>query len=438
VFTVSLLDSFFSEQFAQLQVTMTAYFRLFTLVIGLSLCGLLATAAKAEEIVKIGVLAAMSGPFAEYGLDARRGAEMALAEFEGRAGGKPVRLVFEDGKAAPGSVGERAQKLLTESAAEIIIGPLSGGEGRALKAFAKTAPAITFLNGASAARDLTLVDPAANFFRFTTDAAQWMAGLGRYAYFDKGYRRVVTLGENYSFPYTQVMGFLVEFCGVGGRVAELYWLPLSDKPFAAISAQMADIEADAIFVALDGNNTANFLEQYWQAGGELPIIGGSVTFDPFLLGSNSLYHARLPGAISASPLTDGDQGRNWRQFVSAYRERYPSAPSLPSLYAFNYYVNTMAALLALDEIDGDLSGGQQEMREALAELSFDTPTGHVSLDQNRQAIANNYVIEIALGEDDRLHHEVAYVATNVDQTLGLGRQRYLALGTPGPQTPSCP
>ena len=424
---------------------MTLYFRLLTLVIGISVCAASATA-KAEEIVNIGVLAAMSGPFAEYGLDARRGAEMALAEFEGRAGGNPVRLVFEAAegapegvpKGAPEGVAERAQKLLTESGAEIIIGPLSGGEGRALKDFAKSVPAITFLNGASAARDLTLVDPAANFFRFTTDAAQWMAGLGRYAYVDKGYRRVATLGENYSFPYTQVMAFLVEFCGAGGSVAQYNWLPLSDKPFAAISAQLAAIEADAIFVALDGHNTANFLEQYWKSGGQLPIIGGSVTFDPVLLGSNSLYHSRLPGAISASPLTDGDQGRRWRQFVSAYRDLYPSAPSVPSLYAFNYYVNTKAALLALDEVDGDLSDGQEDMREALAELSFDTPTGHVSLDQNRQAIANNYVFEITLGEDDRLHQEVAFIATEVDQTLGLGRERYLALGAPGPHTPSCP
>ena len=414
---------------------MTVFIRLFTLLIGIILC---ATAPRAEDAVKIGVLAAMSGPYAEYGQDARRGAELALAEFDGRAGGRPIELIFETGDGAPEKVAARAEQLISEAGGEIIIGPLSGGEGKALKAFAKSSPAITFLNGSSAARDLTLLDPAANFFRFTTDAAQWMAGLGRYAYFDKGYRRVVTLGENYSFPYMQVMGFLVEFCGMGGRVAELYWLGLSDKPYAAISAQLSAIKADAIFVALDGSNTADFLEQYWKDGGTLPIIGGSVTFDPTLLGSNSLYHARLPGAISASPLADGDQGRRWQQFVSAYQARYPAAPPVPSLFAFNYYVNTKAALLALDAVDGDLSGGQQALRQALAALSFDTPAGHVSLDENRQAIANNYVVEIVLGADKRLRHEVAYVATNVDQTLGLGRERYLALGAPGPKTPSCP
>jgi len=413
--------------------------RLATLLIAFFLIGgTPAIGAKADDGIKIGVLAEQSGSYGAYGRDAKRGAEMALAEFDGRAGGKTVELVFEAGDTAPGSVGQRAQRLIGEAGAQLIVGPLTGGDGRALKEFAKSAPGITFLNGASAARDLTLLDPAANFFRFTTDAAQWMAGLGSYAYFDKGYRRVVTLGENYSFPYTQVMGFLVEFCAMGGRAAELFWMPLSDKPYDAITAQMANIEADAIFVALDGNNTANFLEHYWKGGGKLPIIGGSVTFDPVLLGSNSLYHARLPGAIAAVPLSDGNDSRAWKEFTRVYRERYPDAGETPSLFAFNYYVNTKAALLALEEADGDLTDGQRELREELAELSFETPAGRVSLDENRQAIASNFVIEIALGEDKRLHQRVAKVVTGVDQTLGLGRERYLALGAPGPRTPSCP
>ena len=395
-------------------------------------------AARAEENIRIGIMAAMTGPYAEYGLEAKRGVELALHEFEGRAGGKNVELIFEVGDETSTLIAARAQDLISQHGADIIVGPLSGGEGLALKEYAKTMPEITFLNGASAARDLTFLDPAANFFRFTTDAAQWMAGLGRYSYFDKGYRRVVTLAENYSFPYTQVMGFLVEFCSLGGRVAEQIWLPLSDKPYAAVTAKLHTLQADAIFIALDGSNTANFLEQYWKDGGQLPIIGGSVTFDPVLLSSNSLYHTYLSGSISASPLADDDQGRDWQSFVADYRKHHPSAPPVPSIFTVDYYVNTKAALLALEEVDGELGYGQAEFRRALTELQFDTPAGRVSLDENRQAIANNYVIEVALGDDDRLRNEVAYVATQVDQTLGMGRERYLALGAPGPNTPSCP
>jgi branched-chain amino acid transport system substrate-binding protein len=91
--------------------------------------------------------------------------------------------------------------------ASVLVGPLSGDEGIAVKDYAKTHPEVTFINGTSAAQDTTLRDPAPKFFRFSTDGAQWMAGLGTYAFNDKGYKKVATVAEDYSFPYTQVFGW---------------------------------------------------------------------------------------------------------------------------------------------------------------------------------------------------------------------------------------
>ena len=71
-------------------------------------------------------------------------------------------------------------------ASQILVGPLSGDEGLAVKDYAKTQPDVTFINGTSAAQDTTLRDPAPNFFRFSTDGAQWMAGLGDYAFNEQG------------------------------------------------------------------------------------------------------------------------------------------------------------------------------------------------------------------------------------------------------------
>ena len=63
-----------------------------------------------------------------------------------------------------------------------MIGPLSGDEGIAVKNYAKTQPGVIFINGASAAQGATLQDPAPNFFRFYTDGAQWIVGLGAVAF----------------------------------------------------------------------------------------------------------------------------------------------------------------------------------------------------------------------------------------------------------------
>ena len=121
----------------------------------------------------------------------------------------------------------------------------------AIKDYLKTKPDVTVVNGTSAAQDTTLRDPAPNFFRFSTDGAQWMAGLGDYAYNTKGYKRVATLAEDYSFPYTQVFGFMAPFCKAGGHVVKKFWVPIGTKDFSSVIAAMPD-NIDAIYVVLGG------------------------------------------------------------------------------------------------------------------------------------------------------------------------------------------
>ena len=201
------------------------------------------------------------------GQDSMRGAELALKEAGYKAGGKKIEIIKGSSDASPDSAVKAARKLVEQDGVAILIGPLSGDEGIAVKDYAKTKPNVTFVNGTSAAQDTTLRDPAPNFFRFTTDGAQWMAGLGDYAYTVKKYKTVVTIAEDYSFPYTQVFGFMAGFCKAGGHVPEKFWVPIGNKDFSSIIAAIPD-KVDAIYVALGGADGVNFLTQYQQAGGQ--------------------------------------------------------------------------------------------------------------------------------------------------------------------------
>ena len=119
-----------------------------------------------------------------------------------------------------------------------MIGPLSGDEGRAVKDYAKTKPDVTFVNGASASQDFTLRSPADNVFRFSRRRGN--AGLGTYAYQVKGYKKVALVAEDYSFPYTQVFGFMAEFCKAGGKVVSKSWVPIGNKDFSSVIAAIPD------------------------------------------------------------------------------------------------------------------------------------------------------------------------------------------------------
>jgi branched-chain amino acid transport system substrate-binding protein len=320
---------------------------------------------------------------------------------------------------------------------QILIGPLSGDEGLAVKDYAKTQPNVTFVNGTSAAQDTTLRDPAANFFRFSTDGAQWMAGLGEYAFTAKGYKNVAVVAEDYSFPYTQVFGFMAGFCKAGGHVTSKSWVPIGNKDFSSVIASIPD-DVDAVYVALGGADAVNFLTQYQQAGGTAPLVGGSITVDQSVLGSEGKTKDVVIGTPSAGPISDTDDSPAWKKFVADYKAAFADGFPSPSLFAHGYYINTTAVLMALDAVGGDVSGDQAKFRDALSKLSFDTPTGKVSLDKNRNAVADIYLTEVTKLDDGKLYNKVVKVIPQVNQTLGIDEAEFLKLGAVGRENPACP
>ncbi len=393
-------------------------------------------AAQAQDSIKIGGLATLEGAFTVLGEDSMRGLELALQEHNYTAGGKKIELIKGSSDASPDSAIRAARKLVEQDGVPILIGPLSGSEGLAVKDYAKEHPNVTFVNGTSAAQDTTLRDPAPNFFRFSTDGAQWMAGLGEYVFNEKGYKRVVTVAEDYSFPYTQVLGFMLPFCELGGKVVDKYWVPIGNKDYSSIIAAIPT-DIDAIYVALGGADAVNFLTQYEQAGGEAPLIGGSITVDQTVLGSKGRQRNYVVGTPAAGPIADTWDDPRWKEFVAAYKAAFPDGFPSPSLFAHGYYINTKAVLLALDKINGDLSDGGAKLRETLVSLEFETPTGMVKLDENRQAIADIFLTEVIEGPDGNLLNEVVKVIPAVDQAMGMPRDQFLALGPVSRENPEC-
>ncbi|MDP6248626.1 MAG: ABC transporter substrate-binding protein [Candidatus Peribacteraceae bacterium] len=399
---------------------------------------LVANLVMAQGTIKMGSLATLEGAFTVLGEDSMRGVKMALNEFNYSVAGKKIQLITGSSDASPDSAIRATRKLVEQDGVQLLVGPLSGSEGLAIKDYAKTKPNVTFVNGTSAAQDTTLRNPADNFFRFSTDGAQWMAGLGEYAYKEKGYRSVAVLAEDYSFPYTQVFGFLEPFCRLGGKSAidARFWVPIGNKDYSSVIAALPD-DVDAIYVALGGADSVNFLTQYEQAGGELPLIGGSITVDQSVLGSKGKTRKFVIGTPAAGPISDTWKDSRWDKFVADYKKQFPDGFPSPSLFAHGYYINTKAALLGLLLVGGDLSDGGKKYRQALSSLTFDTPTGMVSLDERRNAIADIYLTEVIEGTGGNLMNKTIKVIPQVSQTFGMEYNKFLNYGQVGRENPRC-
>ena len=386
--------------------------------------------------IKIGVLATLEGPFAAGGADGMRGAELAIKQRGGMVAGRKIEMVKASSNANPDVAVNAVRKLVEQDKVDIVVGPLSGGEGIAVKDYSKTQPNMTFINGGSGAQATTLVNPSPNFFRFNTEGAQWMVGLGKAA-IDKGYKRVMVIAEDYAFPYSQVQGFMAEYCKLGGKVPVKAWVPLGGKDYSSVIARIPN-NVDALLVVLGGADAVNFLNQYEAAGGDKPMMGGSITVSQDVLNYRGKRRDSLVGTMSAGPYADSFDGAEWKAFVADYQKNFPVSaggyPS-PSLFALVYYTNMKAALDGLDAVKGDLSGGQAKYREALSKMELKMPTGTVKLDANRQAIGSTFVTEVVKDAKGELTTRVLRKVDNVDQLLGMKKEDF-QIGSR--DVPACP
>src|SRR6266404_9010950 len=106
-------------------------------------------AAFAQEKIKVGVTATLEGTYTVLGEDGMRGHQTALNKLGKNIGDKQLEFVVASTDATPDSAVRAVRKLIEQDKVQILLSPLSGDEGIAVKNFAKTHPELTFINAAS-------------------------------------------------------------------------------------------------------------------------------------------------------------------------------------------------------------------------------------------------------------------------------------------------
>jgi len=412
--------------------------------VGAVLAGGTLAAGSAATPIKIGILSTCQGPFAPFYPETTAGARTALIQLAGgkpagtgatspvkgaQIGGHPIQLVYGCSNAQPDVALKEARRLVEQEKVDILLGPLSGDEGIAVANYSKKRPNTTFVNGTSAAQDTTLHVRSPNFFRFTTDGAQWMAGLGTYAYKTLGWKNAVVIGDDYSFPYTQAAGFVAEFCSLGGNIVKRIWPPLGTKDYSGFITQIPKTGVDGFMMAVGGTGTVAFVKDFEGLAGNVSkkMVGGSVTIDPTAI---SALGDRLTGVVAGEPIPPDSKSAAWLKYANAIKKNYPKV-SPNSLFTAGYYDEMWGIILGLKAVKGDLSDKGKKFRAGLAKVSWNSEHGPVKLDKNRNAIADNFVVQVTAGGGFKTLQDVKAV----DQTFG----GHFGASTPtvGRDSPAC-
>jgi branched-chain amino acid transport system substrate-binding protein len=375
--------------------------------------------------IKIGVIADCEGLYGFSGEPSYAGAELPLIAHGARplgpkpsdgisgaeVAGRRVQLVFGCGDDTAAKTLSEARRLVEQDGVDVLIGPTQIGESFPIGGYARLRPQTTFVDGSASGQALTLNDPAPNFFRFSTDGAQWSAGLGWYAYRKLGWRRAVTVAEDEGFEYTQVAGFVAEFCALGGTIVKRFWSPAGD-----VSSSSAGKAADGFYVVDPGN----FTNEFKGLRGPLArrILGGIFWGTPQNSPVRGGLERRAVGVVSGQPVPSRLTGPASSQYRAAMHKAFPDQdPSAQLIFPIVYYDSMQAVVKALEQVHGDLSGGQRRFQAALAKVRLDSPLGPIRLDPNRQAVGANYLDQYQNATGGIVQPTIR-VVLNVDQTFG--------------------
>ena len=409
-----------------------------------------AAAAGGEKKIVMGFLSNCEGPFGPFWDATLAGYYTALVQYAGATPVDPadpkagVTGAMVPGTDIPielntnyGCSDDKADKALAEAkrlveqeGVNILIGPLSGDEGIAVANYALTQPDVTFLNGIAGAQDATLKVQAPNFFRFFSDGAQWTAGLGAYAYNVLGWRTAVTIGDDYSFPYTQTAGFVSEFCSLGGTIEERIWPALGETDYSSYIAKLPS-DVDGFFLDVGGTGTVQFVNQYTEVNGEDSlqgkVMGGAFISNPQIIAE---LGNKVKGVVAGSALPSDATTPEWEAYVAAIEAAFPDqTANAANIFLAGYYNNTAAALKGLEAVAGNIDDAAA-YHAALNGTEIETGVGPVTIDGNRNAVMDNFVVEVTDTGTKTL-----FTVPAVDQSFGGA----FSTETPNPdrENPEC-
>jgi branched-chain amino acid transport system substrate-binding protein len=410
----------------------------------LAVFGLVATSAsmaarKGGDEIRVAIMTDCKGAFA-FGYEPDiGGAQAALARFAGgkprnakkpSAGmtgitiaGKSVRIVgYGCGDDTPATGLRETRRLMEQLNADIMIGPLSGDEAVAVANYAKTHLSKTFIIGTAGSQDPTLQIAPRNVFRYHGDGAQWNAGLGEIVYKRLGWRRAAIIMDDYSFGWTSGAGIIADFCSVGGQITRRVFPPLNTQDFAAYIRQLPPPDqVDGYFWVVGGSATGAALRAFEQAYGRLDARKHAGNLFFAFLGNFQQVAPRLVGAyvggFGTGPGLKTAQARGYEATVHRY---YPglNGGNYADGFVYNYYNAAWAMVQGLQKSNGAIGAALQRNLPRTLKSGYEVSDGgQVRLDRNRQAIQDQYPLQIRRVGGQLATAVVGYVP-NVDQSFG--------------------
>ena len=330
------------------------------------------------DTILVGCILPLSGTSAYDGESAMNGAKAAakyLNDNGGVAGGRKIKLLFEDSATDPATAASAAEKLIHKDGVKVLIGAFTSSCTAAVQPVAETNK-IPLITAIATSEALTKHD-CRYFFRAVGISRIYIDAFAGKTINDLGAKRIAYIYENGDWGRGSVESFKAHAEQLGAETATVQVINQGDADLYTQLTAIKDAKPDVIYAVSDLANAVRIATQKRELGIGCPMIGeGSWSSGDFLEQAGSAGDG-IYGMVEYLP----DISTNMNAF---FKEQYGIVTDgkTPDKYAaceFNAVLVAANGIGTADDPDVPAT-----IRDALAHTEMEILTGPIRFDGNGQ------------------------------------------------------
>ena len=348
--------------------------------------GIAATAAHAQEKIRIGFMLPYSGTFAALGTAIENGFKLYVQEKGGKLANHEVEYFRVDDESDPSKAIQNANRLVQRDKVDILVGSVHSGVALGLTKVAKD-------------NDITLIVPNAgvgavtgslcgpNIFRSSYSAWQTAYSMGKVAA-QKGKKTALTVTWKYSAGDEQVAAFRQGFEEGGGKVLRDLNVPFPNVEFQPILTEIASSKPEAVFAFFAGAGAVKFVQDFGGSGlnKSIALYGSGFLTD----GTLEAQGKSAQGIFTTLHYGDGLNTPRDNSFRLAYAKAFKMQPDV---YAVQGYDTAQMYAAGLNAVGGDVKQ-KDALRKAIRAARIDSPRGSFVLSKAGNPVQDFYLRQV--------------------------------------------
>ena len=346
---------------------------------------------QAQETIRIGVIAALTGPFANTGKPFEDGIKSYFQQNGDRVAGKKIEVIYRDDGGTNADMSKRAaQELIARDKVSFLIGFSLTPSALAVAPIATQAK-IPMIVMNAVTTGITAKSPY--MLRTGMTMQQMTEPFGTWTAKNK-IGKVYTLVSDYSTGIDAEARFIKGFTAGGGKIVGSSRVPLANPDYSPFVQRVKDEKPDALFFFAPGAEDGTGLLKAFsdkgldKAGIKFLGVGDMTSDSPTLdaLGDRAL------GAITVLNYSISLDNEANKTFLKAYTAANPNRP--PATFVAVAAYDTMGMIAeTIRKLNGNVSG--DAAMQVLSNMKWVSPRGPISIDPaSRDIVQNMYIREV--------------------------------------------